>query len=44
MKTYYLSVDLDGAGIEAKDEEEAYRIANEEIKDGLYSLNIVDSD
>lgn len=43
-KTYYISVDLDVAGIEAKNEEEALKEANEYIKSGAYSLNIVDVD
>lgn len=44
MKTYYISIDLDSAGIEAKSEEEALKEANRQIKEGSYSLNIVDSD
>lgn len=41
---YYFSVDLDVAGIEADSEEEALSIANQQIKDGSYTLNIVDKD
>lgn len=41
---YYISIDLDVAGIEAESEEEALEKANELIKEGSYSLNIVDRD
>jgi len=44
MTTYYISVDLDQAGIEAKSEEEALKKAEKLIKEGCYSLNIVDKD
>lgn len=44
MKRYYISVDLDIAGIEAENEEEALKEANRQIKDGAYSLNIADVD
>jgi len=41
-KTYYISIDLNTSGIEAKDEEEAYKIANELIANGDYSLSVAD--
>jgi hypothetical protein len=41
---YYFSVDLDVAGIEADNESEALEIANQQIKDGSYTLNVVDKD
>lgn len=44
MKKYYISIDLNVAGIEAKSEEEALRQANDLIKEGDYTLNIVDVD
>ena len=44
MKTYYISIDLDVAGIEAKNEEEAYTKAHKLIKDRGYALEIVDTD
>jgi hypothetical protein len=44
MKTYYIGIDLDIAGIEAKSEEEALKKANGFIKDGCYSLKVVDID
>ena len=44
MKTYYISIDLDVAGIEANSEEEALEIANKLIKNKEYSLNIVEVD
>jgi len=44
MKRYFISVDLDISGIEAKSEEEALKEAKQYIKDGSYSLNIIDVD
>jgi len=44
MKRYYVSIDLDVAGIEAESEEEALQKAEEYIRDGGYSLQIVDRD
>ena len=44
MKIYYISVDLDEGGIEAENEEEALKKANELLKEKCYSLNIVDVD
>ena len=42
MKTYYISVDLDASGIEAHNEGEALKIAEEYINEGNYTLSIVD--
>lgn len=42
MKTYYISVDLDVSGIEAHNEGEALKIANEYINEGRYTLSIAD--
>jgi hypothetical protein len=43
MKRYFISVDL-FEDVEAKSEEEAYKIANRRIKDKEYTLNICDSE
>ena len=43
-KRYFISIDLNIAGIEAKSEEEACRLANQYIRGGDYSLNVVDSE
>jgi hypothetical protein len=44
MKRYFISIDLNEAGIEAKSEEEAYEKANELIKERDYTLNICDEE
>lgn len=44
MKRFFISVDLDVAGVEADNEEEALKIAKQYIKDGSYSLSIADSE
>ena len=44
MKRYFISIDLDSCGVEAENEDEALLIANQQIKDGSYSLNICDSE
>jgi hypothetical protein len=44
MKKYYISVDLDVSGIEAHNEGEALKIANEYINEGRYTLDIADVD
>ena len=41
MKEYFLSVDLDSS-VMAESEDEAYKKAMESIKEGFYSLKIVD--
>lgn len=41
VKNYTISVDLNEV-VEAKNEEEAYRIAKEMIEEGFYTLQIVD--
>ena len=43
-KRYYISIDLNQAGIEARNEEEAIKEARKLIKSGCYSLNIVDEE
>jgi hypothetical protein len=44
LKRYYISIDLNEAGIEAESEDQALTEANRQIKEGSYTLNIVDEE
>jgi hypothetical protein len=44
MKRYFISIDLNQAGIEAESQEEALKEANRLIRDGDYTLNICDEE
>ena len=44
MKRYFISIDLNQAGIEAEDRAEAISEAIKQIKEGAYSVQIVDEE
>ena len=44
MKRYFISIDLEQAGIEAESREEALKEANKLIKEGCYSVEICDEE
>ena len=44
MKTYYFSIDFNQSGFEGKDKNEAMDKAEQAIKDGDFSINLVDEE